>query len=235
MRRVGPQRFVAGVVGAWLVLAAAPGSPGHAQGEPAPRPTGTVEVAFASGERAFRTFAVAIPMDVAEGVTDPAVRERLERAAGTTEHDATWNVPDTLTMGPVVLFAPTALLVEVVARAHPDREAGLGEVRLSFGLDLATLALADPADAAVSVRYYPERFALVDYYELTEGALRVDVVERVDARTLRIAGVFEGSFSLQDEVGVVAHEPEGALPVRGRFDLLEVVGSVDLDDVLRDE
>jgi hypothetical protein len=56
-------------------------------------------------------------------------------------------------------------------------------------------------------------------------------VERVDARTLRIRGSIDGVFVFRAGPGAA---PEGAPAVvvgSGRFDLLEVVGSVDLDSV----
>ncbi|MDF1523583.1 MAG: hypothetical protein P1P87_12320, partial [Trueperaceae bacterium] len=75
------------VAGLTSVLATA-----HAQSEPVAWVTGTLEAVLDGAPRTFHAYAVDIPEDVADGVTDEVLRERLQRAAGTTEHTATWSV-----------------------------------------------------------------------------------------------------------------------------------------------
>jgi hypothetical protein len=196
------------------------------------RPTGTIDVVLAGQPHAFHTYATDIPENVAEGIEDPTLRERLERAAGTTEHTATWNVPEPVVMGGVVLMAVNDMYVAIYGRASEDRDAGLGELRIDFGLGLTTLTVSDPAVVGISVRYYPESFSIADYYELTEGGLEIASVERVDDHTLRIQGTFAGTFSFQTRPGVVEHNPNDTLATSGRFDILHVVGKQPLADVL---
>ena len=57
------------------------------------RVTGEVTLTLAGEARTFLVYAVDIPDDVAEGVANADVGARLEAAAGTTEHGATWEVP----------------------------------------------------------------------------------------------------------------------------------------------
>lgn len=214
------------------VLLAATSVPAAAQSTWPTRETGAIEVSIAGEPRTFQTYAVDIPEDVAEGVQDPAVRERLEKAAGTTEHTATWNVPEPVMMGAIVLSASTDMYVSISARPTEDASAELGQLRIDFGLALGTLQLSDPAKVGASVRYYPKAFGLTDYYELTEGGLEVTQVERVDEHTLRIQGSFSGTFSLQTRMGRVEHNPADTLAASGTFDILQVVGSQALSEVL---
>lgn len=219
-----------------VTLVAALATVGWCMGQvPAALATGAVEVDLAGEPHVFRTYAVDIPEDVAEGIEDEALRARLEKAAGTTVHSATWDVPEPVMMNEMVLFEASDMYVAVTSRASADPDAGLGELRMNFGLNLATLALSDPAAVGISVRYYPETFTVADYYELTEGGVELVDVERVGERTLRIRGTFAGVFSFQATRGVVAHDPSDTLPATGSFDLLEVVGAAALSDVLVDD
>lgn len=224
-------RALLAAAAAWCALWAANAS---AQPEFPTRTTGTLEVELAGQAHEFHTFATDIPENVAEGIQDPAQRERLEKAAGTTEHTATWHVPEPIVMGNIVLSAANDMYVSLYGRVSEDRDAGLGELRIDFGLSLATLTVSDPAVVGISVRYYPESFSITDYYELTEGDLEVTSVEQVDERTLRVQGTFTGTFSFQTRSGVVAHNPNDTLATSGSFDILLVVGKRPLADVLTD-
>lgn len=203
----------------------------HAQEGFVYRVTGDVVLNLAGEERTFHVFAVDIPENVAEGVQDPEVRARLERAAGTTEHGATWDAPAPVSIGGIVISSPTTMSVVVAARPTEDRTAGLGEVRLHFQLDLATLTLPPTADAAVSVWFFPEAFASRDFYALTEGALTVTGVTPVDDVTLRIEGTLDGVLSFQASLAGIAHNPTDTLAVTGRFELHQVVGTQSLTEV----
>lgn len=193
--------------------------------------TGDVDLTLAGEARAFHVYAVDVPENVAEGITDPDVRAALEAAAGTTEHGATWEVPEPVSIGGIALSSPTTMAVTVSARPTEDHAAGLGELRLRFELDLATLALS--ADAPVDVWFFPEAFSIRDFFALTEGALEVTSVERVDDVTLRVVGSFAGLLSFQPTLlGGVNHDPDQTIAVSGSFDLREVVGARPLAEVL---
>ena len=193
--------------------------------------TGDVALTLAGEARAFRVYAVDVPENVADGITDPAVRAVLEAAAGTTEHGATWEVPEPVSIGGIALSTPSRMVVTVAARPTEDHAAGLGELRLRFELDLATLTLSP--DAPVAVWYFPEAFATRDFYALTEGALDVSSVERVDDVTLRIVGSVAGLLSFQPTLlGSIAHDPDDTIAVTASFDLRQVVGAGSLADLL---
>lgn len=198
------------------------------------RVTGEVTLTLAGEARTFHVYAVDIPENVAEGIADANVRARLEAAAGTTEHGATWEVPEAVSIGSIVISSPTTMAVTVSARPTEDRAARLGELRLRFELDLETLALAP--GAPVDVWYFPEAFSTRDFYALTVGALEVASVERVDDATLRVQGSIAGLFSFQATLlGRLAHDPDATIAVAGSFDLRQVAGARPLAEVLPDE
>lgn len=215
-----------------LALAAL-GCAAHAQEGFVYHVTGVVVLTLDGAERTFHVYAVDIPEDVAEGVEDADVREVLERAAGTSEHGATWDVPEPVVMGTIVLSNPTSMAITVAARPTEDHAAGQGEVRLGFDLDLATLALAE--GVPVVVWFFPKAFSTRDFYALTDGALEVAVVERVDDVTLRIDGTVSGLLSFQERLGEITHDPNDTIAVTGRFELRQVVGTRPLTEVLPGE
>lgn len=224
-RSLGSIRFVA------ILTLSLLGVVTHAQEGFVYRVTGDVVLTLAGAERTFHVYAVDIPENVADGVQNPEVRARLEQAAGTTEHGATWAVPAPVSIGGIVISAPTTMSIVVAARPTEDRDAGLGEVRLDFQLDLATLALPPAADAPVSVWFFPEAFASRDFYALTEGTLTVTNVEAVDDATLRIEGTIDGALSFQASLAGIAHNPADTIVVTGRFELQQVVGTQSLTEV----
>lgn len=197
--------------------------------------TGTVEFDLAGQPHTYYTYAIEIPENVAEGMAEGALRDRLAAAAGTTEHTATWHVDEPVVMGTIVLSSPTELSITLTARPTQDEAAGSGHLILNFSLSLSTLQLSDPERFPAAVRYYPESYGTRDFYALTEGGLVVTSVERIDDRTLRVQGGFEGTFSLQERLGAFVHNPDDVLPVRATFDVLQVVGTQSLDEVLTGE
>ena len=193
--------------------------------------TGTVEFELAGEPHTFYTFAVQIPENVAEGMPEGAVKDRLQAAAGTTEHSATWLVHAPVVMSGIVLSTPTEMFLTLSARPTQDANAGLGQLIIDFSLSLRTLELSDPSQFSSSIRYYPKAYSPRDYYALTEGGLVLANVEQVDDYTLRVQGSFEGSFSFQESLVREAHNSADVMAVSGTFDVL-VVGTQPVADVL---
>lgn len=193
--------------------------------------TGTVEFELAGQPHTFYTFAVHIPENVAEGMPEGAVKDRLQAAAGTTEHSATWLVHAPVVMSGIVLSTPTEMFLTLSARPTQDANAGLGQLIIDFSLSLHTLELSDPGQYSSSIRYYPTAYSSRDYYALTEGGLVFANVEQVDDYTLRVQGSFEGSFSFQESLVREAHNPADVLAASGVFDVL-VVGMRPVAEVL---
>lgn len=115
--------------------------------------TGTVEFDLADQSHTFYTFAVQIPENVAEGMPDGAVKDRLQAAAGTTEHSATWLVHAPVVMSGIVVSTPTEMFLTLSARPTQDANAGLGQLIIDFSLSLSTLELSDPGMFSSSIRY----------------------------------------------------------------------------------
>ncbi len=219
----------------WVSLAAVGGalvSVAAAQVDWVATQTGVVEFVLAGEDKEFYTFALEVPENVAEGMREGPVRDRLEAAAGTTEHSATWSVSDPVVFGGMVLSEPADLQVTLGSRPTQDQHAGLGLMQLDFSLSLDGLELSDPEQFPWYLRFYPESISVTDFYALTEGTLEVMSVERVDDVTLRVTGSFEGVLSRQARLGAVVHNPDDTLPISGTFDVRQVVGVKSLSEVL---
>ncbi|CAN5762154.1 hypothetical protein BH23DEI1_BH23DEI1_10320 [soil metagenome] len=188
--------------------------------------TGSVDTVIDGRTHTFGTSATRIADDAGAGVENAAARAMLERLAGTTQHTATWLVMEPIVMGGVVMFAAEDMFISITAYGEER-----SQFSLEFGLVLETLELSDPDDVEILVKYFPERWGTSDFYALTEGALVIDLVERVDATTLRIRGSFSGTLSFQEQY-TVAHNPADTRSIAGTFDILEVGGSSALDMVL---
>lgn len=197
--------------------------------------TGTIELNVAGEARTYHTYAVEVPENAGQGVENPRVRAELERIAGTTQHTATWNATDPVVMNGVVLSRPSVLFVTVHSRPTEDSDAGLGQLNFEFAVTLDSLQAADPDRYPPVVKLYPESFSATDYYALTDGSLTVARVEQVDDLTLHVAGTFEGTFSFQTRRGVVEHNPDDTIEVSGNFDVLQVVGTKPLSEVMAGE
>lgn len=193
--------------------------------------TGTVEFELAGQPHTFSTFAIQIPENVAEGMPDGAVKDRLQAAAGTTEHSATWLVHAPVVMSGIVVSTPTEMFLTLSARPTQDANAGLGQLIIDFSLSLRTLDLSDPGMFSSSIRYYPKAYSARNYYALTEGGLVLATVEQVDDYTLRVVGSFEGLFSFQERLVGETHNPADVLEASGTFDVL-VVGTQPVVEVL---
>lgn len=193
--------------------------------------TGTVGFELGGQPHTFYTFAIQIPENVAEGMPEGAVKDRLQAAAGTTEHSATWLVHAPVVMSGIVLSTPSEMFLTLSARPTQDANAGLGQLIIDFSLSLRTLELSDPDQFNSSIRYYPKAYSARDYYALTEGGLVVTSVEQVDDYTLRVQGSFEGLFSFQERLVGETHNPADVLAVSGTFDVL-VVGTRPVAEVL---
>lgn len=193
--------------------------------------TGTVEFDLADQSHTFYTFAVQIPENVAEGMPDGAVKDRLQAAAGTTEHSATWLVHAPVVMSGIVVSTPSEMFLTLSARPTQDANAGLGQLIIDFSLSLSTLELSDPDQYSFSIRYYPKAYSSRNYYALTEGGLVLATVEQVDDYTLRVQGSFEGLFSFQERLVGETHNPADVLVASGTFDEL-VVGTRPVVEVL---
>ena len=219
----------------WVSLAIVGGalvSVATAQADWVATQTGAVEFVLAGEGREFYTFALEVPENVADGMPEGPVRDRLEAAAGTTEHSATWSVSDPVVFGGVVLLDPADLQVTLGTRPTQDQHAGLGVMLLDFSLTLDGLELSDPVDFPWSLRFYPESYTVSDFYALTEGTFEVVSVERVDDVTLRVTGSFDGVLSRQARLGTAVHNPNDTLPISGTFDVRQVVGVKSLSEVL---
>ncbi|MFA7461105.1 MAG: hypothetical protein WCY60_08915 [Trueperaceae bacterium] len=215
-----------------LILAACSwGGAALAQADWPSERTGTVEFELAGEPHTFYTFAIQIPENVAEGMPEGAVKDRLQAAAGTTEHSATWLVHAPVVMSGIVLSTPTEMFLTLSSRPTQDANAGLGQLIIDFSLSLRTLEQSDPGQFSSSIRYYPKAYSPRDYYALTEGGLVVTTVEQVDDYTLRVQGSFQGLFSFQESLVREAHNPADVLDASGTFDVL-VVGTRPVVEVL---
>ena len=194
--------------------------------------TGTVELMVSGEARTYHTYAVEVPENAGQGVENPRVRAELARIAGTTQHTATWNVNDPVVVNGVVLSRPSVLFVTVHARPTEDAGADLGQLNFEFAVSLDGLQQADPGTYQPSVKLYPESFSVTDYYALTDGNLTVTSVELADDFTLHVNGTFQGTFSFQTRRGVIEHNPDDTIEVSGNFDVMQVVGTKPLSEML---
>ncbi|MBA2666245.1 MAG: hypothetical protein H0U69_04335 [Trueperaceae bacterium] len=224
--RLLPVHRVVYVVGAMLTLVGAT----FAQQPVDWTETGVLQLELEGEASQFHTYSTLISEEMPDDVDNELAQEMLDDLAGTTQHTARWMVPETRMMGTIVLMKPTVMFVSISARPQGDDRTPGRQIMLDFGLDLATLELAESASA--TIRYYLEGYTTSDYYALTEGGLEVTSVERIDEHTLRITGAFAGAFTHQGDWRGIEHNPTDALSVQADFDFLQVVGRDLLSEVL---
>ena len=183
--------------------------------------TGTVDGTIDGSAYHAWTYATDVPEDVADGVEDEAVRAILTNIAGTTQHSATFNHMDAMTLGSIELMPATIFVTMLTRTEHPDGDT-VGTVEINFSLQPETLELASQDD--VVVKYHPGESSFSNYYALTSGGLELQSIEVVDEQTLAITGTISGQFSWQEGYETV-HDPATAINVELTFVVNQVVSS----------
>src|SRR5690554_4473387 len=112
--------------------------------------TGTVDGTINGSAYHAYTYATDVPENVADNMEDGPVRDMLLRAAGTTQHSATFNHMDSMMMGSIELMPATIFVTILTRTEHPEGET-FGTVEINFSLQPDTLELSSPND--IVVRY----------------------------------------------------------------------------------
>ena len=199
--------------------------------QPLWQPTGTVELTIDGEPRTFHSYTATVDEELAEDIEDAEAQEFAQRVAGSEQNSATWMLLDAITAGTIEI-TPATLFVTVSARGQADPLAEGGQLDFDFALDPETLtreAMFDP-----EVMYYPESFALHDFYALTDGTLVLESVEVVGDRTLSVRGSISGTLTFQEDSNI-EHNPDRALRIDATFDIEQVDGSDLLVDLLTEE
>ncbi|PWL16214.1 hypothetical protein DKP76_18695 [Falsochrobactrum shanghaiense] len=132
-------------------------------------------------------------------------------------HTASWLIMKPQLMGGVNI-SPDDVFVLITSRDTLDPKPGQSSLRVEISLNPETLELK--SKPAASIRFHPKDDD--SFYALTEGALKIESLARIDANSFAIVANAEGVMTGQNS-DIIAHNPEDAVKFSARFDLQKIV------------
>ncbi len=183
-----------------LALATCLAAPGWSQEFPVYEETGTVAISFGDEQMIHYTTGNSVPGQ-----------------PGSEVHTASWIVLEPRLLGGMNI-TPDDVFVTITTRGSIEPDPGKATLRVEVSLEPETLDLK--TRPAPSITFHPDDGN--GFYAMTEGALEIESVTKIDTDSFAIIAVAHGVMTGQTNHDVV-HNPEDSVEFSARFDLRRVV------------